>query len=164
MEYWVLNKQQSTSINFPKSVKSGTWLTSENKQVKLTSENKKVKLTSENKKVKLTSENKKVKLTSENKGPFVLVGAKDCPLWLCRGIANVVHQVLQSIFVGQQNTSRNLHSIFDRQQKTSRNLIRFPDPLFGATVGEPDVKMNLPLLGACQWTSALRGSVKKRIT
>ena len=98
----------------------------------------------------LTSENKKVKLTSENKGPFVLVGAKDCPLWLCRGIANVVHQVLQSIFVRQQNTSRNLHSIFDRQQKTSRNLIRFPDPLFGATVGEPDVKMNLPLLGACQ--------------
>ena len=84
----------------------------------------------------LTSENKKVKLTSENKGPFVLVGAKDCPLWLCRGIANVVHQVL--------------HKIFVRQQKTSRNLIRFPDPLFGATVGEPDVKMNLPLLGACQ--------------
>merc|ERR1719237_1466929 len=38
---------------------------------------------------------------SENKRPFVFVGAKDCPLWLCRGIANVVHQVLSWVLVNE---------------------------------------------------------------
>ena len=64
-------------------------------------------------------------LTSENKGSLVFVWAKDCPLWVWRRVANVVHQVLRNMFV--------------RQRKVRKNQIRFPKPLIGVNLNDQKI-------------------------